>query len=63
MLDQLGEGGKSIHELDRQRRRLQVEIDELQAALEENKVELQQVLSPEEVKTSCNICIPGETGN
>ena len=61
LLDQLGEGGKSIHELDRQRRRLQVEKDELQAALEEaesaleqeeNKVvraglELQQVISTE----------------
>ena len=30
LLDQLGEGGRSIHELDKQRRRLQVEKDELQ---------------------------------
>ncbi len=26
LLDQLGEGGRSIHELDKQRRRLQVKI-------------------------------------
>ena len=26
LLDQLGEGGRSIHELDKQRRRLQVQI-------------------------------------
>merc|ERR1711997_224750 len=40
LLDQLGEGGRSIHELDKQRRRLDVEREELQAALEqdENKV-------------------------
>ena len=42
MLDQLGEGGKSIHELDRQRRRLQLEKDELQAALEEAESALEQ---------------------
>ena len=42
LLDQLGEGGKSIHELDRQRRRLQVEKDELQAALEEAESALEQ---------------------
>merc|ERR1712050_672057 len=34
-LDQLGDGGRSIHELDKQRRRLEVEKEELQAALEE----------------------------
>merc|ERR1712223_1507430 len=35
LLDQLGDGGRSIHELDKQRRRLEVEREELQAALEE----------------------------
>merc|ERR1712003_490639 len=35
LLDQLGDGGLSIHELDKQRRRLEVEKEELQAALEE----------------------------
>merc|ERR1719317_1018536 len=39
LLDQLGEGGRSIHDLDKTRRRLEVEKEELQAALEEeNKV-------------------------
>merc|ERR1712029_69762 len=40
LLDQPGDGGRSIHELDKQRRRLEVEKEELQAALEqeENKV-------------------------
>lgn len=64
LLDQLGEGGRSIHELDKQRRRLQVskqhktgisaiwslnlclftvqvEKDELQAALEEAEAALE----------------------
>merc|ERR1712211_194718 len=35
LLDQLGDGGRSIHDLDKQRRRLEVEREELQAALEE----------------------------
>merc|ERR1712121_540233 len=34
LLDQLGEGGRSIHDLDKQRRRLETEKEELQAALE-----------------------------
>merc|ERR1719495_3106465 len=33
LLDQLGDGGRSIHDLDKQRRRLEVEKEELQAAL------------------------------
>ena len=35
LLDQLGDGGRSIHELDKQRRRLETEKEELQQALEE----------------------------
>merc|ERR1712102_204044 len=35
LLDQLGDGGRSIHELDKQRRRLECEKEELQAALED----------------------------
>merc|ERR1712029_30221 len=42
LLDQLGEGGRSIHELDKQRRRLEVEKEELQAALEEAEATLEQ---------------------
>ena len=33
LLDQLGDGGRSIHELDKQRRRLEVEKEELQVDL------------------------------
>jgi len=42
LLDQLGDGGRSIHELDKQRRRLEVEKEELQAALEEAEGCLEQ---------------------
>ena len=35
LLDQLGEGGRSLHELDKSRRKLEIEKEELQAALEE----------------------------
>ncbi|MCP3666292.1 MAG: hypothetical protein GY696_27960, partial [Gammaproteobacteria bacterium] len=35
LLDQLGDGGRSIHELDKLRRRLECEKEELQGALEE----------------------------
>merc|ERR1712051_411710 len=42
LLDQLGDGGRSIHELDKQRRRLEVEKDELQNALEEAEAALEQ---------------------
>merc|ERR1711899_343846 len=42
LLDQLGDGGRSIHELDKQRRRLEVEREELQSALEEAEASLEQ---------------------
>ena len=42
LLDQLGDGGRSIHELDKQRRRLEVEKEELQNALEEAEAALEQ---------------------
>merc|ERR1712133_96449 len=42
LLDQLGDGGRSIHKLDKQRRRLEVEKEELQAALEEAEAALEQ---------------------
>merc|ERR1712106_546077 len=41
LLDQLGDGGRSIHELDKQRRRLEQEKEELQAALEEAEATLE----------------------
>ena len=42
LLDLLGDGGRSIHELDKQRRRLEVEKEELQSALEEAEAALEQ---------------------
>merc|ERR1712079_837148 len=42
LLDQLGDGGRSTHELDKQRRRLEVEKEELQSALEEAEAALEQ---------------------
>jgi myosin heavy chain 6/7 len=42
LLDQLGDGGRSIHELEKQRRRLEIEKEELQAALEEAEGALEQ---------------------
>jgi myosin heavy chain 6/7 len=33
LLDQLGDGGRSIHELDKQRRRLEIEKEELQGPM------------------------------
>merc|ERR1712040_19242 len=42
LLDQLGDGGRSIHDLDKQRRRLEVEKEELQSALEEAEGALEQ---------------------
>merc|ERR1711936_144834 len=42
LLDHLGDGGRSIHELDKQRRRLEVEKEELQGALEEAEGALEQ---------------------
>merc|ERR1711915_386457 len=41
LLDQLGDGGISIHDLDKQRRRLETEKEELQAALEEAEATLE----------------------
>ena len=42
LLEQLGDGGRSIHELDKQRRRLEIEKEELQTALEEAEAALEQ---------------------
>merc|ERR1712241_1286900 len=42
LLDQLGDGGRSINELDKQRRRLEVEKEERQSALEEAEASLEQ---------------------
>merc|ERR1712152_124752 len=41
LLDQLGEGGRSIHALDKQRRMLEQEKEELQQALEEAEATLE----------------------
>merc|ERR1711868_28818 len=41
LLDQLGEGGRSIHALDKQRRTLEQEKEELQGALEEAEATLE----------------------
>merc|ERR1719419_247491 len=42
LLGQLGEGGRSMHELDKSRRKLEVEKEELQAALEEAEAAIEQ---------------------
>ena len=46
MTDQLGDGGRSVHELEKSRKRLEMEKEELQGALEEAEAALEQ----EEVK-------------
>jgi len=48
LTDQLGEGGRNVHEMDKVRRRLELEKEELQAALEEAEGALEQ----EEAKTA-----------
>ncbi|KAL0119533.1 hypothetical protein PUN28_007766 [Cardiocondyla obscurior] len=42
LLDQIGEGGRNIHEIEKARKRLEAEKDELQAALEEAEAALEQ---------------------
>jgi len=42
LTDQLGEGGKSVHEMDKLRRRLEQEKEELQAAVDEAENALEQ---------------------
>merc|ERR1739848_92403 len=42
LLEQLGDGGRSIHDLDKQRRRLEQEKEELQSALEDAEGALEQ---------------------
>jgi len=42
LLDQLGDGGRTIHDLDRQRKNLETEKDELQTALEAAEGALEQ---------------------
>merc|ERR1719500_265300 len=42
LLDQLGEGGRSLHELDKSRRKLEIEKEELGAPLEEAEAAIEQ---------------------
>ncbi len=42
LTDQLGEGGRGIHELEKSRKRAEMEKEELQAALEEAEAALEQ---------------------
>ena len=42
LTDQLGEGGRSVHELEKSRKRLEMEKEELQSALEEAEAALEQ---------------------
>lgn len=41
LLDQIGEGGRSLHEVDRQRRRVEAEKEELSNALDEAEAALE----------------------
>jgi len=42
LTERLGEGGRSVHEIDKARKKLEVERDELQSALEEAEAALEQ---------------------
>lgn len=42
MLEQLGEGGKNVHEIDKARKRAELEKEDLQAALEEAEATIEQ---------------------
>jgi len=42
LTERLGEGGRNVHEVDKARKRLEVERDELQSALEESESALEQ---------------------
>ncbi len=44
LTEQLGEGGKSIHELEKMRKQLEQEKSEIQSALEEAEVSFQMLL-------------------
>ena len=41
LLDQIGEGGRSLHEIERQKRRLECEKEELSSALDEAEAALE----------------------
>ena len=64
-MDQLGDGGRSIHDLDKQRRRLEVEKEELQGALEEAEGALEQeenkVIPSITITASCCLGAEGTT--
>ena len=45
LLDQLGDGGRSIHDLDKQRRRLEQEKEELQMLIDERDAERRRAVT------------------
>ena len=61
LTEQLGEGGKSIHELEKMRKQLEQEKAEIQSALEEAEVRVQCVvkafvLSSKDTQTDGRVC-------
>lgn len=43
LFDQIGEGGRNVHEIEKAKNRLQIEKEELQSALEEAEAAFEQV--------------------
>lgn len=46
LIDQLGEGGRSVHELQKLKKKLEIEKEELQVALEEAESSLEVTMWP-----------------
>ena len=57
LTEQLGEGGKSIHELEKMRKQLEQEKAEIQSALEEAEVTKNQMMSIERAIVSLIIML------
>ena len=64
MADQVGDGGRNVHELEKSRKRLEQEKEDLQIALEEAESALEQVCSSNfeeiSVRTATVCCLQEE---
>merc|ERR1712107_306933 len=60
IMDQISEGGRSIHEIDKIRKRLEAEKMELQSALEEAEATLEQEEQGAEVPVGAQRCQAGD---
>ena len=62
MTSQLSEGGHNVHEMEKARRRLEMEKEELQAALEGSEIDIIRLITPVTDAARLKVLLEGASG-